>query len=353
MANIYKEIFCEWDALVEFADLMPAAPAADSEDNAASREYESWRSVRNLLLSSVVHFDKTFEEFVNFLNKYANGKAPGIFKSIQKRLSSGYIKCDGPNFPDLLACEDINQLKSSALYIVKDERKEKVGERCGLFVISSDRYREIIKYTHVKNLSCNKGIECDNWNFLGNHCIHNFNAIVIVDNYLYKGDETFDVNLGALLRKLIPKSLSSELQVSVITTKVKERNGKEYPLSNLANRISNLLGDIGVKYLSLNIYEITTSEIHDRFIITNNGYFSSSIGFGDLFHERKNTARKNAEILSSYPMCVPYDNHGIQDILVNRIKECRECTNNHKPIYGVAGNRLLSDDNGQPYVFGN
>jgi hypothetical protein len=109
------------------------------------------------------------------------------------------------------------------------------------------------------------------------------NALLIVDNYIFKGDEKS--NLYKILDIILPKSLKVDFHLTVFY--IESRPGSE---DNLKNAIKRIRPNLNVVFefikTTKDVNNGFKTDFHDRAILTNNLWIDSGAGFNLLRRDR-------------------------------------------------------------------
>ena len=109
------------------------------------------------------------------------------------------------------------------------------------------------------------------------------NSLIIVDNYIFKGDEKS--NLYKILDIILPKSLKVDFHLTVFY--IESRPGSE---DNLKNAIKRIRPDLNIVYefikTTKDVNNGFKTDFHDRAILTNNLWIDSGAGFNLLRRDR-------------------------------------------------------------------
>lgn len=114
------------------------------------------------------------------------------------------------------------------------------------------------------------------------------NAAIIVDRYAFKNVESIKSNITDLLVNLIPRTISEDFHLTIITQENQSINPSEIKkilLSGIKSQIKDIHIDLSV-YLLKNI-----PETHDRRVITN--YYTITCGNSFAFYSNRGGKRIN------------------------------------------------------------
>ena len=189
--------------------------------------------------------------------------------------------------------------------------------------------------------------------FKAEHNLSQCNAMVIIDNHIFNDVEKGLGHLRRIFDVLLPKKLSDEFHVTILTAKNRHnenRNDEELQRA-IKNCIRELREDLKFK---IDLYvDITTSsnENHDRYILTNNVRIVSGKGFGIINPDRYGNLKANANttisilhpgIQSFAPMA---DDDYLKVLRTNVYEKVVHCTTQgqwlHYPTGESCTNRLI------------
>lgn len=144
------------------------------------------------------------------------------------------------------------------------------------------------------------------WSELLSIAKHNFNAMIVVDNYIFS-DKT-EVNLTQIFETLLPIELDVPFHLTIVTSKEKiwsdsDLSKKREHVVSTIQRIRPILA----KNIVIEVFAVDKSEIHDRTILTNYMWIGSGGGFDIL--RKNNTTRqtestKSTKLTAVYPMFI-------------------------------------------------
>lgn len=144
------------------------------------------------------------------------------------------------------------------------------------------------------------------WSELLSIAKHNFNAMIVVDNYIFS-DKT-EVNLTQIFETLLPIELDVPFHLTIVTSKEKiwsdsDLSKKRETVVSTIQRIRPILA----KNIVIEVFAVDKSEIHDRTILTNYMWIGSGGGFDIL--RKNNTTRqtestKSTKLTAVYPMFI-------------------------------------------------
>lgn len=240
------------------------------------------------------------------------------------------------NFKDLHKGikEDCSSTLLNSLFLSEDVMASL--SKHGIMVLSEADYLNNLSIFKDSGRALKKNNK-SSWNELLYSAKHLFNAMIIVDNYLFAGKA--NVNVTSILDSLLPDQTDIPFHLTIISsTKVIQSDGdlarkRESVLTSIKQIRPNL-----AKHIVLEIYAVSTSEIHDRTILTNYMWIGSGAGF-DIFNIRNNgsaEAAKSTKLSAVYPRFI----QGIEweEAYKNLIEDIRKTLR----IYGKSSiNRLL------------
>lgn len=269
MMEIHKIIYCEIDFLNALFERLNRTYSPLDDD------WEEGNCARKILKDVmcqeciIVHlddkqkFDKLFAE-----NEY--------FRAMVKRMEStkGYAKLDCDDFISLEA----ENASLNAMYFMTSG--EELASKKGIFIITPKTLNNVLLYKDFGNGDIKRWKPLT-WSVLLKNAKHNCNALIAVDNYLYKGREN---NLFPIFDSLLPQSLPKSVSFQIALFMQEELGCS---LERTHKQIIDYLKEIRPELsIDLTIYKCYTAEFHDRAIITNNMWIGCEGGL-DLLKKDK------------------------------------------------------------------
>jgi hypothetical protein len=145
---------------------------------------------------------------------------------------------------------------------------------------------------------------------------HPFNAIIIVDNYLFSHPKNLENNVFKILKVLLPKSdLCTTIDIMIIASKLFEYqdSGKTVSIHSLNTQIKKFLTtELNLKTFRLSVVKASNqiNEYHDRVIFTN--YFVIKSGYPFSVCDTTGLVRKNIDTPFDYTPDSLVNNNGSQ-----------------------------------------
>lgn len=197
---------------------------------------------------------------------------------------------------DILDCSfdyekgEFPSIVSNAVYLTNDMQTRYLIEDKGVLVVSLDELLNS-RYCLREPIPISKGKIYD-WSTILSPARHICNSLIIIDLYVLK---YLEKNLYPILDALVPECLEEVFQLAIVTS---DRVGKQ--LEQCYDEIEKHLQSCGKKTrICLTIVRSDNSQLHDRWIISNNLYIECSGGFDLLNTKGKST--KETTIWYSFP----------------------------------------------------
>lgn len=256
-------------------------------------------------------------------------------------VASGIIPKDSFNLScdlDLLEskiAESPSQGLLNSTYLT--DRDFKKYSKHGVMAISNEDYLSKDSYFKDSGPALQKKSN-HSWRELLCVAKHLFNALIIVDNYIFS-DKT-DINLSQILETLLPYELDIPFHLTIITSNEKIWSDSELQRRREAvvNCIEKLRPNL-VDSVLIEVFAVSKSEIHDRTIITNYMWIGSGGGF-DIFQKNRNSRQtestKSTKLSAVYPRFI--DDEEWEKAYDNLVKDVRKAL---QKIGITSQNRLL------------
>lgn len=218
----------------------------------------------------------------------------------------------------------------SSLFLTQSDHKEE-AMRVGVININNEELYSHIELFNDKGDAIKQSTITD-WKQIlqSNKVPHNCNSMVIVDNYIF---DKVDDNLYKVLDALLPHKLETTFYLTVFSINEGNETYFESKKLSLETKLKEIRPELNV---SLEVFENSSNEFHDRSIITNYMWVGIGAGF-NLINRHK--ADKSTELHVVYPMIVSEDriNWGCEryQMLIDDAKKCLNKRNKH------SNNRLL------------
>ena len=230
--------------------------------------------------------------------------------------------CDGPSEMDF------NMYNSLFLTGLNNQKQ---SSAVGVINICSE---ELFKHDELfsdKGAALQRGNKA-NWRtiLLSNKIPHNCNSMVIADNYIFN---KVDRNLYEILDALLPTRIETTFYLTIFFVNEGGASTLKLITDSLKAKIQEIRPELGI---SLEIFETSKEEFHDRAIITNYMWIGIPSGF-DLI--KGQISAKSTELHAVYPMIISEDKikwtNERYSIFIDDAKRCLKNRNVH------SNNRLL------------
>jgi len=145
---------------------------------------------------------------------------------------------------------------------------------------------------------------------------HPFNAIIIVDNYLFSFPKNLEDNVFKLLKVLLPKSdLCTTIDIMIIASELYkyEDSGETVSINSLNNQIKKFLTtELNLRNFRLSLIKTSKKikQYHDRTIFTN--YFVIKSGYSFTVCGHSGFIRNKLETILEFSCDSLVNNNGVQ-----------------------------------------
>ena len=251
-----------------------------------------------------------------------------------KPRSSFNLSCDLNLLESNITTSPTKDLLNSTYLTDKELKKY---SKHGILAVSNEDYLSKVSYFKDSGAALQKKSNCS-WRELLSVAKHLFNALVIVDNWIFS-DKT-DINLLQILETLLPYEIDIPFHLTIITSNEKIWSDSELQKKRKAvvSCVEKIRPDLVYRIL-IEVFAISKSEIHDRTIITNYMWIGSGSGF-DILQNNKQTrqteATKSTKLSAVFPRFI--DDEEWEKAYDNLIRDCRKAL---KRIGVTSQNRLL------------
>jgi hypothetical protein len=339
-----NEIFCSTDFWKKFS--MDRAIVSRNQFDDDGESLECWWKYYRMIKRSSINFE--FDE------KYIVDSNDETLQRIWQEVANGdkpketFVCSSKPNITYDNIQTDASLLR--ALYLTHETPISKYG------IISASESEYLSKYEFFKDSgeAIEKGTH-DSWNRLLSNSKHQFNAMVVMDNYIFH--DRPDFNLSEILETLLPKEIDVPFHLTIVAStervaydelakdKKHERISIEEYTEKRREKIISLIHNIRpslAKNLEVETFRMDKRYVHDRTILTNYMLLYAGGGF-NLFGKDKETgenkAGKSTKLCAVYPRFIE---HGGWEELYNIF--IKDILDGLKSIGKSSKNRLLIKD---------
>lgn len=323
-----KNVYVRMDFLDDFIKSKPNFPPFPDEN--IIRKGKIWYDLYLFISRSNLFFDCSAAEFQN------KAVADEYFKMLWKKSVGGECGLDfSTDIKDCLESGNFNDMQLSAVYLT-DASFDKFAADMGVLNITPENYADFEELFIDNGAAISKNAK-ENWKWVLRGCVkHTCNALLIVDNYLFKND--FELkNVIELLDCLIPDKLETEFHLTIVSSRQQDIFNKDemYVASDKRNKIEKEVKKIRphIKSVQIEIFFVG-NEFHDRSIVSNNIWIGAGSGFG-LFNNDKPNKPTTIQVV------YPYFCDSVKWVIKayeNVIKDARKALSNNGKI---SQNRLL------------
>lgn len=338
-----RTIYCQFEFLQRYIEENPCGKPLDYSEEGMIRS-RNWFQLGVLLMKSLTVLDIPEKDFFTSIlsNQFLqqlwcrrnSGECVLLFS--ENYISIDKIRNSNP---------DSNNYDGLYLTMLSEEECKEVAESYGIVCVNLsmalnsnyiyDDFGEAINAgTHVS------------WDFLEKHndknpALNVSNSMIIVDNYLLNDKEKIKRNLFPIFDYLLPQKLSKQLEyhLSIFTTNKDDKLKFRHQL--LSDEISRIRPNLKVR---ISITQCTTTDFHDRAIVTNNIWIG--IGKGCDLLNKNGRAVQSTTISIHFPFIQTAVRWG-EEAWENLIKDAEGVfRNNHKKDFNFWGdyemqNRLI------------
>ena len=334
-----KTIYCEWNFLKAYSSKIDNLDI-DFENIG---ELSFYKSLESLMLSKEVHiiFDINKDQFESDAKVSANrilkskeeGKEDEIlnFDLLLSKMDKLYYAGGwNPEFRGQIVSFDNmdkeNPMSLNSIYLVDKEREtcSMMMMKFGILVISVENIVDLLKYTNDNGAAIANKEKSDWYKVLKNK-LPVCNSLIIVDNYILKDTNSFELNLERILDSCLPHCLKDgvKFHLTIVSPlKNNENMGGRYTSVKKILKHNQKLQNLGIELTVFKCEDV----FHDRTIISNNFMISCGAGF-DLF---KNSGAMHSTTIG---ILCPFFNNSIawaQKAYGNLIMELRKCWSKKK-----------------------
>lgn len=323
-----KNVYVRMDFLDDFIKSQPDFPPFPDEN--IIRKGKIWYDLYLFISRSNLFFDCSAAEFQN------KAVADEYFKMLWKKSVGGECGLDfSTDIKDCLESGNFNDMQLSAVYLT-DASFDKFAADMGVINITPENYADFEELFIDNGVAISKNVK-ENWKRVLRGCVkHTCNALLIVDNYLFKNDSELK-NVIELLDCLIPNKLETEFHLTIVSSRRQDIFNKDemYVTSDKRNKIEKELKKIrpDIKSVQIEVFFVG-DEFHDRSIVSNYIWIGAGIGFG-LFNSGKSKKPTTVQIIYPY-FCNSVK--WVEKAYENVIRDAKKAISNNGKI---SENRLL------------
>ena len=266
-----RQCLIELSFLEGYSKLLPTITMPDENIMEA---VATWANLNSFISRSSLTLDCTPAQF------NAGAQDDPNLKLLWKKNAGGECNIDfhGSKFNNI---EDL--LKQNPLCLLLTEQdKTSICGNYGIININLANFSKKGHYFKDNGAAVKMGDHWD-WEEIRWVASEAANSLIIVDNYIFKGDEKS--NLYKILDIILPKSLKVDFHLTVFY--IESRPGSE---DNLKNAIKRIRPDLNIVYefikTTKDVNNGFKTDFHDRAILTNNLWIDSGAGFNLLRRDR-------------------------------------------------------------------
>lgn len=269
--NRKRHCLIELEFLEEYSKLLPTVTIPDDNIMAA---IATWANLNSFISRSSLTLNCTAAQFSVGVQSDQN------LKLLWKKNAGGECCIDFHNskFDNI---EDLLKQNPLSLLITAQD-KTHISNDYGVININLSNFSNKSHYFKDNGVAIKMGEYWD-WENIRSIVSESSNSMLIVDNYIFKGDERS--NLHKILDIILPKSLKFDFHLTVFY--IEGRPGCE---DNLKALIKKIRPNLNVVYEFIKTAKDANNgfktDFHDRAILTNNLWIDSGAGFNLLRRDR-------------------------------------------------------------------
>ena len=247
--------------------------------------------IKTLILSPDIelHLNITFDDINAIDEKTSSTELTEFEKTIKNILDRQQSNTDDmPGIqlltrdfvtPETINKSDNKQLTAYYLTCADCNICQKCMDECGVLAICPENIKDFTSILYDNGMAINRKGKAE-WKKIINCSPCLCNSLILVDNYIFNDFKLLDDNLKQILDALLPKRLNIPFHIAICS----EMGNKTEQdcLIKVDNLIKNIRPNLIVK---IDILKCSTSDFHDRIIITNNIYISCGSGFEILKYD--------------------------------------------------------------------
>lgn len=266
-----RHCLIELSFLESYSKLLPTITMPDENIMEA---IATWANLNSFISRSLLTLDCTPAQF------NAGAQNDPNLKQLWKKNAGGECSIDfhGSKFHNI---EDLLKQNPLCVLLTEDD-KTNICSDYGIININLSNFSKKALYFKDNGVAVKMGDLWD-WEKIRSVASEAANALLIVDNYIFKGDEKS--NLYKILDIILPKSLKVDFHLTVFY--IESRPGSE---DNLKNAIKRIRPNLNVVFefikTTKDVNNGFKTDFHDRAILTNNLWIDSGAGFNLLRRDR-------------------------------------------------------------------
>ena len=175
--------------------------------------------------------------------------------------------------PETINKSDNKQLTAYYLTCADCNTCQTCMDECGVLAICPENIKNFKSILYDNGMAINRK-EKTEWKKIINYSPRLCNSLILVDNYIFNDFKLLDDNLKQILDALLPDRLDIPFHIA-ICSEMGNKTDQDCKIK-VDNLIKKIRPNLIVKTETL---KCSTSDFHDRIIITNNIYISCGSGF--------------------------------------------------------------------------
>ena len=270
----------------------------------------TWANLNSFISRSALTLDCTPAQF------NAEAQVDQNLKQLWKKNAGGECSIDfhGSKFNNI---EDLLKQNPLCVLLTEDD-KTNICSDYGIININLSNFSKKALYFKDNGVAVKMGDLWD-WEKIRSVASEAANTLLIVDNYIFKGDEKS--NLYKILDIILPKSLKVDFHLTVFY--IESRPGSE---DNLKNAIKRIRPNLNVVFefikTTKDVNNGFKTDFHDRAILTNNLWIDSGAGFNLLRRDRLHfKAEKSTTISIAHVFFASKNINWLNDATANLIDD--------------------------------
>ena len=302
-----RHCLIELSFLEGYSKLLPTITMPDENIMEA---IATWASLNSFISRSSLTLDCTPAQF------NAGAQNDPNLKQLWKKNAGGECSIDfhGSKFHNI---EDLLKQNPLCVLLTEDD-KTNICSDYGIININLSNFSKKALYFKDNGVAVKMGDLWD-WEKIRSVASEAANALLIVDNYIFKGDEKS--NLYKILDIILPKSLKVDFHLTVFY--IESRPGSE---DNLKNAIKRIRPNLNVVFefikTTKDVNNGFKTDFHDRAILTNNLWIDSGAGFNLLRRDRLHfKAEKSTTISIAHVFFASKNINWLNDATANLIDD--------------------------------
>lgn len=302
-----RQCLIELGFLEGYSKLLPTITMPDENIMEA---IATWANLNSFISRSSLTLDCTPAQF------NAGAQNDPNLKQLWKKNAGGECSIDfhGSKFNNI---EDLLKQNPLCVLLTEDD-KTNICSDYGIININLSNFSTKALYFKDNGVAVKMGDLWD-WEKIRSVASEAANALLIVDNYIFKGDEKS--NLYKILDIILPKSLKVDFHLTVFY--IESRPGSE---DNLKNAIKRIRPNLNVVFefikTTKDVYNGFKTDFHDRAILTNNLWIDSGAGFNLLRRDRLHfKAEKSTTISIAHVFFASKNINWLNDATANLIDD--------------------------------